>query len=110
MDRSILVMTMKLCCESPHHRAILGHRSKSAPKLDFLLLTMFLDTDMIVDRRFLRARTFDPEGAFKQFSETEDWRKENRLDEYYDVIDVEEFETTRELVRQQKSTFDIERS
>jgi hypothetical protein len=41
---------------------------------------------------------FDPEGAFKQFSETEEWRKENCLEEYYDVIDVEEFEATRLLV------------
>jgi hypothetical protein len=49
-------------------------------------------------RRFLRARVFDPEGAYKQFSETEEWRKENCLEEYYDVIDVEEFETTRVLV------------
>lgn len=48
--------------------------------------------------RFLRARRFDLEGAFKQFKETEDWRKENKIEKVYENIDREEYEETRRLV------------
>ncbi|EOD47899.1 putative cellular retinaldehyde-binding triple function protein [Neofusicoccum parvum UCRNP2] len=50
--------------------------------------------------RYLRARKFSPPDALKQFKDTEDWRKENSLDELYDTIDVKEYEETRRLYPQ----------
>jgi hypothetical protein len=50
-------------------------------------------------RRYLRARRFVPQEAFKQFKDTEDWRKNNKLDQIFETIEVEEFEQTRRLVR-----------
>ena len=49
-------------------------------------------------RRYLRARKFVPEEALKQFKDTEDWRKANKLDELYDTIDIGEYEQSRRLV------------
>ena len=40
-----------------------------------------------------------PEEALKQFKDTEDWRKANKLDELYDTIDIGEYEQSRRLVR-----------
>ena len=40
-----------------------------------------------------------PEEALKQFKDTEDWRKANKLDELYDTIDIDEYESSRRLVR-----------
>ena len=51
-------------------------------------------------RRYLRARNFNPEAAFGQFKDTEEWRKENHLEQYYDQIDINEYDATRRLVRQ----------
>jgi hypothetical protein len=50
-------------------------------------------------RRYLRARRFVPLEAYKQFKDTEDWRKDTKLDQIFETIDVEEFEQTRRLVR-----------
>lgn len=50
-------------------------------------------------RRYLRARRFVPQEAFKQFRDTEDWRKDNKLDQIFETIDIEEFEQTRRLVQ-----------
>ncbi|KAF2433824.1 CRAL/TRIO domain-containing protein [Tothia fuscella] len=50
--------------------------------------------------RYLRARKFQPEEAVKQFKATEDWRKENHLDELYNTIDVKEYDETRRLYPQ----------
>jgi hypothetical protein len=46
----------------------------------------------------LRARRFVPPEAFKQFKDTEDWRKENKLSEIFNTIEIEEYEQTRRLV------------
>jgi hypothetical protein len=46
----------------------------------------------------LRARRFVPQEAFKQFKDTEDWRKVNKLSEIFNTIEVEEYEQTRGLV------------
>lgn len=43
--------------------------------------------------------------ALKQFSETEEWRKENELDQLYETIDLEHYEETRRLVKPPFSTF-----
>ena len=48
--------------------------------------------------RFLRARRFNIEEAFKQFQDTEDWRKANQLDKLYETIDLDQYEETRRLV------------
>ncbi|KAF7914772.1 uncharacterized protein EAE98_011471 [Botrytis deweyae] len=50
--------------------------------------------------RFLRARRFIVLDALKQFSETEEWRKENELDQLYETIDLEHYEETRRLYPQ----------
>jgi hypothetical protein len=39
-----------------------------------------------------------PQEAFKQFKDTEDWRKDNKLDQIFETIEIEEFEQTRHLV------------
>lgn len=36
--------------------------------------------------------------AFQQFSETEEWRKANELDQLYETIDLEQYDETRRLV------------
>lgn len=48
--------------------------------------------------RFLRARKFVPKDALRQFKETEKWREEQKIEEWYDTIDVDEYEATRLLV------------
>jgi predicted transcriptional regulator len=63
-----------------------------------------LCTDILC-RRYLRARKFTPNEALKQFEETEKWRRENHLEEYYDQIDVQEYEAGRRLVGIPDSTF-----
>ncbi|ESZ90136.1 putative phosphatidylinositol transporter [Sclerotinia borealis F-4128] len=50
--------------------------------------------------RFLRARRFVVLDAFHQFSTTEEWRKENDLDQLYETIDLEHYEETRRLYPQ----------
>ncbi|CAI6338884.1 unnamed protein product [Periconia digitata] len=50
--------------------------------------------------RFLRARRFVPQEAYKQFQDTENWRKENNIDDLFLTIEVEEFEQTRRLYPQ----------
>jgi hypothetical protein len=50
-------------------------------------------------RRFLRARKWVIQDAYKQFKDTEDWRKANQLEVLYDTIDVDAYEETRSLVR-----------
>ena len=39
-----------------------------------------------------------PQDAFKQFSDTEDWRKENQIDRLYDTIEIADYEQARRLV------------
>ncbi|KAA8571284.1 hypothetical protein EYC84_000609 [Monilinia fructicola] len=50
--------------------------------------------------RFLRARRFVVADAIQQFSATEEWRKENELDQLYETIDLEHYEETRRLYPQ----------
>lgn len=52
-----------------------------------------------MDRRFLRARKFDVEGAYAQFREASELRRANDVVSAYDGIEVEEFEEARKLVR-----------
>ncbi|KAI9827499.1 MAG: hypothetical protein M1832_004849 [Thelocarpon impressellum] len=50
--------------------------------------------------RFLRARKFHVLDAFKQFKDTEVWRKTNQIDAVYENIDVDEYDETRRLYPQ----------
>ncbi|KAK3398388.1 CRAL-TRIO domain-containing protein [Sordaria brevicollis] len=50
--------------------------------------------------RYLRARRWNVVDAFKQFKETEDWRKANDLNVLYDTIDLEAYEASRRLYPQ----------
>ncbi|EXJ80581.1 hypothetical protein A1O1_08727 [Capronia coronata CBS 617.96] len=45
--------------------------------------------------RYLRARKFDVNGAFGQFTDTEKWLKEQRVEELYAHFDVEAYEKAR---------------
>ncbi|KIW98459.1 uncharacterized protein Z519_00120 [Cladophialophora bantiana CBS 173.52] len=45
--------------------------------------------------RYLRARKFDVQGAVGQFTETEQWLREQRVEELYDNFDVEAYEKAR---------------
>lgn len=49
-------------------------------------------------RRYLRARKFDVNGAIGQFSDTEHWLKEQRVEELYEHYDVEAYERARQMV------------
>lgn len=57
-------------------------------------------TPQHTNRRFLRARKFDVEGAYAQFTKTEDWRSELSLDKLYASFDVEEFDFARSVYPQ----------
>ncbi|KAH6637705.1 CRAL-TRIO domain-containing protein [Boeremia exigua] len=50
--------------------------------------------------RFLRARRFVASEAFKQFKDTEDWRKDQNIHDLFETIEVEEYEQTRQLYPQ----------
>ncbi|KXX75428.1 SEC14 cytosolic factor [Madurella mycetomatis] len=50
--------------------------------------------------RFLRARKWVVQDAYKQFKDTEEWRKANQLEVLYDTIDVDAYEKTRSLYPQ----------
>ncbi|CEJ82778.1 hypothetical protein VHEMI02826 [[Torrubiella] hemipterigena] len=47
--------------------------------------------------RFLRAREYNVENAFVQFSKTQKWRDANQLIKLYETIDVNSFEDTRKM-------------
>ena len=49
--------------------------------------------------RFLRARRWAIDGAYKQFKDTEDWRSANQVDTLYGTIDSEAYQKLRGLVR-----------
>jgi hypothetical protein len=48
----------------------------------------------------LRARRFNVQDAFEQYKDTEEWRAANQLETLYETIDLQHFEETRRLVRQ----------
>ncbi|KAJ5851535.1 uncharacterized protein N7529_010920 [Penicillium soppii] len=50
--------------------------------------------------RFLRARKFDVEGAWTQFKDTEDWRKDNAIEALYENIGVDSYEAARRMYPQ----------
>ncbi|KAK1831298.1 CRAL-TRIO domain-containing protein [Podospora conica] len=50
--------------------------------------------------RFLRARRWVPEDAYKQFKDTSDWRRANDIDTLYDTIDADAYEESRRLYPQ----------
>ncbi|KAL3457195.1 CRAL-TRIO domain-containing protein [Aspergillus heterothallicus] len=50
--------------------------------------------------RFLRARRFDVNGAWGQFKDTEDWRKENAIEALYENIEVDSYEAARRMYPQ----------
>lgn len=54
---------------------------------------------LILNRRFLRARKFDVNGALGQFKDTEKWRIENKIDDLYRNIDVDFYEKARTMAR-----------
>ncbi len=58
-----------------------------------------LFADMLTwSRRYLRARKFDVKGAYGQFTDTEKWLKEQKVEELYEHFDVELYERARLMV------------
>lgn len=51
------------------------------------------------DRRFLRARNFDHEAAYKHLESRVNMRRQRQLCQKYDQMTIEEFEQARQLVR-----------
>lgn len=49
----------------------------------------------ISPRRFLRARSFDPGAALKQFSDSDKWRREHDVDNLFATFDSAELENGR---------------
>jgi hypothetical protein len=79
-------MMMKLCCEN-----LFDFFKMPWPRIGLLIKNGFCS-------RYLRARRFNPEEAFTQFKDTEEWRKDNHLEQYYDKIDIHEYDAARRLV------------
>ena len=48
--------------------------------------------------RYLRARKFDINGAITQFTDTEKWMMEQRVEELYEHFDVDFYEKARKMV------------
>lgn len=48
--------------------------------------------------RYLRARRWVVEDAYKQFKDTEDWRSANHIDTLYRTIELDAYEQSRRLV------------
>ncbi|CAG8191174.1 unnamed protein product [Penicillium nalgiovense] len=82
----------KLCAErkyyTPAVEQVDGVEAKPASHDDATLL------------RFLRARRFDVEGAWAQFKDTEDWRKDNAIEKLYENISVDSYEAARRMYPQ----------
>ncbi len=55
---------------------------------------------LLISRRFLRARKWVIPDAYKQFHDTEEWRKANDLEVLYETIDLEAYEQSRSLYPQ----------
>lgn len=53
-----------------------------------------------IPSRFLRARKFDVQGAYAQFTSAEDWRRAEQIDQLYDSFSLPEFEMARQLYPQ----------
>lgn len=63
--------------------------------VDVDLMPNYVDETLL---RFLRARNFVPEDAYKQYCDTVAWREEQKLVEWYNSVDVDDYEQTRKLV------------
>ncbi|KAI9815750.1 MAG: hypothetical protein M1827_002146 [Pycnora praestabilis] len=50
--------------------------------------------------RFLRARKFNVQDAYQQYSDTENWRESNQINVLYEKIDVQDYDETRRLYPQ----------
>ncbi|KAF2760865.1 CRAL/TRIO domain-containing protein [Pseudovirgaria hyperparasitica] len=79
----------KVLCEEKGYYKPKGEDGKGEPSHD--------DETLL---RYLRARKFNAQEAYGQFKDTEDWRKENNLEELYERINVGEYEATRKLYPQ----------
>ncbi|GAA6028844.1 hypothetical protein JCM8097_007424 [Rhodosporidiobolus ruineniae] len=58
------------------------------------------NSDLVDLVRFLRARKFDPAGAFTQFTSAADWRADAQIDHLYDTFPLAEFEQGGKLYTQ----------
>jgi hypothetical protein len=72
-----------------------SHDDATMLSVSYLPFTCF---SLTKPRRFLRARRFVVQEAWKQFHSTENWRKATQLDQLYETIDLDHYEETRRLV------------
>lgn len=59
-----------------------------------------LDAPTYASRRFLHARSYDPQAAYKQYSASAVWRRNYKLDETYDDADIHKFGRMNRVVSQ----------
>lgn len=84
---------MRPCCEfAPPSFSKTDHFRRSTSRADIFARRF--------DSRFLRARRWVVQDAYKQFSDTEQWRAANHLDVLYSTIDLDAYEQSRRLVRE----------
>ena len=58
-------------------------------------------------RRFFRCRQCDVHGALRQYQEARKVRQVNHLCEFYENIDVKDYQETADIVRSQHSMFGV---
>jgi len=46
---------------------------------------------LMLYRRYLRARSYDPQAAYEQYSTSAAWRRKHKLDETYDNAEIQRF-------------------
>ncbi|KAL4887711.1 CRAL-TRIO domain-containing protein [Aspergillus karnatakaensis] len=88
-EQEVKLTEFKQLCEKEGYYKPAGEGEGEKPSHD--------DATML---RFLRARRFDVNGAWGQFKDTEDWRKENAIEALYENIEVESYDAARRMYPQ----------
>jgi len=68
--------------QSPHHDSLSDHLNAYA---------------VLIDRRFLRARSFNVQKAYEQFERSSTWRQTHKVDSTYDSFPISEFESSKQF-------------
>ena len=84
---------IQLCCTSIS--SLNAKRVRNVPQLGFAGFTSLLIASALIHSRFLRARTFQPLLALRQFAAAEAWRRAHGVDRLYATFDPDEFEYSK---------------